>query len=88
MTKYRECIECGEEFPLWDEEDVRCDVCSGNSLSSSIKTKTCRNCGELFEGLPYDEFCPICEIKLDDYPFGIVKDSEGPQYGLNPDIRS
>lgn len=59
----RKCISCGGVFlPQYDDQ-VKCPDCAAKSIKSTMRPRTCRQCGKVFDGGPRAWYCPDCRAE-------------------------
>ena len=58
--RLKKCIKCGKLFSTVKEEKALCDDCIAAAKSTTIRPRTCRECGVTFDGGPRAWYCPNC----------------------------
>lgn len=58
--RLKACIKCGKLFPATKVEQCVCAECFAAERSTTIRPRTCRECGMTFDGGPRAWYCPSC----------------------------
>ena len=58
--RLKKCLKCGKLFNTAKNEQAMCDDCLAATKSSTIRPRTCRQCGAVFDGGPRAWYCPTC----------------------------
>lgn len=60
--RLKKCLKCGELFNASKNEQRLCDDCIAAAKSTTIRPRTCRECGAIFDGGPRAWYCPSCRV--------------------------
>ena len=58
--RLKKCQKCGKLFNTAKNEQTLCDDCVAAAKSTTIRPRTCRECGATFDGGPSARYCPSC----------------------------
>ena len=58
--RLKKCAKCGKLFNTAKNEQTLCDECVATAKSTTIRPRTCRECGAIFDGGPRAWYCPEC----------------------------
>lgn len=58
--RLKRCTQCGELFRAAREGQTLCESCFAAAKSTTIRLRTCRECGSVFPGGPRAWYCPAC----------------------------
>lgn len=58
--RLKACIKCGKLFPATKVEQCVCAECFAAERSTTIRPRTCRECGATFDGGPRAWYCSSC----------------------------
>lgn len=58
--RLKKCKKCGKLFSATKEEQTLCGECIAQAKSTTLRPRTCRECGETFSGGPRAWYCPTC----------------------------
>lgn len=58
--RLKKCAKCGKLFNTAKNEQTLCDECVATAKSTTIRPRTCRECGTTFDGGPRAWYCPEC----------------------------
>lgn len=58
--RLKKCLKCGKLFNTPKNEQALCDDCIAAARSTTIRQRTCRECGSLFDGGPRAWYCSTC----------------------------
>lgn len=58
--RLKKCTKCGELFNTDKNGKTMCDACVAAARSTTIRPRTCHECGAVFDGGPRAWYCPDC----------------------------
>lgn len=58
--RLKKCSKCGKLFNTEKNEQTLCDDCVAAGRATTIRPRTCRECGVTFDGGPRAWYCPSC----------------------------
>lgn len=58
--RLKKCQKCGKLFSTGKYEQALCDDCVAAAKSTTIRPRTCCECGTIFDGGPAARYCPSC----------------------------
>ena len=58
--RLKKCSKCGKLFNTGKNEQTLCDDCVAAGRATTIRPRTCRECGATFDGGPRAWYCPSC----------------------------
>jgi predicted nucleic acid-binding Zn ribbon protein len=58
--RLKKCVKCGKLFNTAKNEQALCDDCVAAGKATTIRPRTCRECGTTFDGGPRAWYCPSC----------------------------
>lgn len=58
--RLKKCLKCGKLFNTAKNEQALCDDCVAAGRATTIRPRTCRECGAIFDGGPRAWYCPSC----------------------------
>lgn len=58
--RLKKCSKCGKLFNTEKNEQALCDDCVAAGRATTIRPRTCRECGVTFDGGPRAWYCPSC----------------------------
>lgn len=58
--RLKKCLKCGKLFSTAKYEQALCDDCVAAAKSTTIRPRTCCECGTTFDGGPSARYCPSC----------------------------
>ena len=61
--RLKKCIKCGRLFETARPEQAQCNDCLAAAKATTIRPRTCRQCGAVFDGGPRAWYCPNCRAE-------------------------
>lgn len=58
--RIKKCLKCGKLFNTAKNEQTLCDNCVAAGRATTIRPRTCHECGAIFDGGPRAWYCPSC----------------------------
>lgn len=58
--RLKKCLKCGKLFNTAKNSQSLCDECIAEGKATTIRPRTCRQCGAIFDGGPRAWYCPEC----------------------------
>ena len=58
--RLKKCKKCGAAYLSTNYNRTLCPACTAASRATSIRPRTCRQCGAVFDGGPRAWYCPDC----------------------------